>query len=99
MDRYADATAVQMTWGGCGAAAAAGASHVEVPRRAVTRTQRLGWVCVVVLLPATPALSPAPIPPARPARRTLSFDGPATRGAFVGTTASVRGGRTRRPDH
>ena len=98
MDRYADATAVQMTWGGCGAAAAPGASRVEVPRRGVTRTQRLGWLCVVVLLRATPALAQAPIPAARLARGTLSFDGHATLGDFVGTTDSVRGEMTGGPD-
>ena len=98
MDRYADATAVQMSWGGCGAAAAPGASRVEVPRRGVTRTQRLGWLCVAVLLRATPALAQAPIPAARLARGTLSFDGHATLGDFVGTTDSVRGEMTGGPD-
>jgi len=98
MDRYADATAVQMTWGGCGAAAAPGASRVEVPRRGVTRTRRLVWLCVAVLLRATPALAQAPIPAARLARGTLSFDGHATLGDFVGTTDSVRGEMTGGPD-
>ena len=98
MDRYADATAVQMSWGGCGAAAAPGASRVEVPRRGVTRTRRLVWLCVAVLLRATPALAQAPIPAARLARGTLSFDGHATLGDFVGTTDSVRGEMTGGPD-
>ena len=98
MDRYADATAVQMTWGGCGAAAAPGASRVEVPRRGVTRTRRLVWLCVAVLLRATPALAHDPIPAEFGRYRNALRYGDATLGDFVGTTDSVRGEMTGGPD-
>jgi len=95
VDRYTDATAVQMTLGGCGAAAAPGLSRAQLPRRRVTRTpRRWAWLCVAVLLRATPALAQTPIPAARLTRGTLSFDGHATLGDFVGTTDSVRGEMT-----
>ena len=88
-----------MTRSGCGAAAAPGASRVEVPSRGVTRTpRRWAWLCVAVLLRATPALAQTPIPAARLTRGTLSFDGHATLGDFVGTTDSVRGEMTGGPD-
>ena len=88
-----------MTRSGCGAAAAPGASRVEVPSRRVTRTRRRwAWLCVAVLLRATPALAQTPIPAARLTRGTLSFDGHATLGDFVGTTDSVRGEMTGGPD-
>ena len=49
---------------------------------------------LAALLWATAALAQGPIPDARLARGTLSFDGHASLGDFVGTTDSVRGEMT-----
>jgi len=60
--------------------------------------------CLGLLLVVAPAQaqhllpSPPPIPPARLARGTLSFDGHSSLGDFVGTTDSVRGDMTGGPD-
>ena len=50
--------------------------------------------CCAALVWAAPAHTQSPIPDARLAHGTLSFDGPATLGDFVGTTDSVRGAMT-----
>jgi len=49
---------------------------------------------LAALLWATAALAQGPVPAARLAHGTLSFDGHATLGDFVGTTDSVRGAMT-----
>ena len=51
-----------------------------------------------LLVGGTVATAQRPIPAARLARGTLSFDGHATTGDFVGTTDSVRGEMTGAPD-
>src|SRR5256885_11616462 len=63
-----------------------------------TRGLVCGGLALLAVIAPVRAQRPAPIPPARLVRGTLSFDGHATLGDFVGTTDSVRGEMTGGPD-
>src|SRR3989454_10031050 len=56
-----------------------------------TRGLVCGGLALLAVIAPVRAQRPAPIPPARLVRGTLSFDGHSTLGDFVGTTDSVRG--------
>src|SRR5256885_16708325 len=59
-----------------------------------TRGLVCGGLALLAVIAPVRAQRPAPIPPAHLVRGTLSFDGHATLGDFVGTTDSVRGEMT-----
>src|SRR3989475_11174717 len=63
-----------------------------------TRGFVCGGLALLAVIAPVRAQRPAPIPPARLVRGTLSFDGHSTLGDFVGTTDSVRGEMTGGPD-
>jgi len=63
-----------------------------------TRGLVCGGLALLAVIAPVRAQRPAPIPPARLVRGTLSFDGHSTLGDFVGTTDSVRGEMTGGPE-
>jgi len=63
-----------------------------------TRGLVCGGLALLAVIAPVRAQRPAPIPPSRLVRGTLSFDGHSTLGDFVGTTDSVRGEMTGGPE-
>jgi len=63
-----------------------------------TRGLVCGSLALLAVIAPVRAQRPAPIPPSRLVRGTLSFDGHATLGDFVGRTDSVRGEMTGGPE-